>query len=131
MRLVTAVLTFLLLATCLSACKTAPFAGPHRPGTINHFVLFKLQNPADADELIRDCNDLAKQVPGVVSSYAGKPLDTGRPTVDRDYDVAFYAGFGRVEDYTAYTQHPAHLATVSKWKPRWQWIRVHDVKAEP
>ena len=100
---------------------------PPRPATINHVVFFKLQNPADADELITDCDRMLATIPGVVSYYAGKHIDTGRLTVNADYDVGLYIGFENEADYSAYVVHPNHVEGVNKWKPRWEWIRVHDV----
>lgn len=102
--------------------------GPPRPARINHLAFFKLKNPAEADALIADCDSMLATIPGVVSYYAGKHLDTGRgPRVDGDYDVGFYVGFESEADYARYVDHPAHVAAVEKWRPRWQWIRVHDV----
>jgi hypothetical protein len=107
---------------------TAPRdAAPPCPAKINHVVLFKLKNPADAVELIHDCDVLARSVPGIVSAFAGKPLETGRSNVDGSYDVGFYVGFASEQDYAAYVDHAAHIEAVNKWKPRWQWIRIHDV----
>lgn len=100
---------------------------PPRPARINHLAFFKLQNPSDAPELIADCDRMLARIPGVVSYYAGRHLDAGRSNIDGDYDVGFYVGFDSEADYAAYVKHPDHLAAVNKWKPRWQWIRIHDV----
>jgi len=100
---------------------------PPRPARINHVVFFRLQNPADANELIADCDRMLATIPGVTSYYAGKHIDTGRTTVDANYDVGFFVGFETEADYAAYVAHPNHVAAVNKWKTRWEWIRVHDV----
>ncbi len=117
----------LVLATgLLSACAATP-SGPRRPARINHLAFFKLQHPADADELIHDCDTMLATIPGVVSYYAGRHLEAGRATVDADYDVGFYVGFESEATYLQYVEHPAHLEVVKKWRQRWLWIRVHDV----
>lgn len=118
----------LTIAVSMAAgCATAHRGAPPRPARINHVVLFKLKNPADAAELIADCDRLLARIPGIVSYFAGPPLDTGRATVDGDYHVGFFVGFQTEDDYANYVQHPQHIAAVNKWRPRWQWIRVHDV----
>ncbi len=66
-------------------------------------------------------------MPGMVSYFAGKPLDTARPNIDANYDVAFYAGFDSRESYLLFVQSPQHKAAARKWKPRWEWIRFEDV----
>ena len=103
---------------------------PHRSGEAGSHqspAFFKLKNPADADELVRDCDRKLATIRGVVSYYAGKHLDVGRATVDGDYDVGLYVGFMTEADYAEYVEHPAHIEVVRKWRPRWRWIRVHDV----
>ncbi|MCZ6734370.1 MAG: Dabb family protein [Phycisphaerales bacterium] len=116
----------LAIVSLLGACAASP-TGPARPARINHLAFFKLKNPADADELVRDCDRKLATIRGVVSYYAGKHLDVGRATVDGDYDVGLYLGFMTEADYAGYVQHPAPIEVVRKWRPRWRWIRVHDV----
>jgi len=105
-------------------------AGPGRPARINHLAFFKLTDPGDRDALVRDCDELLASIPGVVSYYAGPPLDIGRDRVDGDYDVGFYVGFETVEAYEGYVVHPNHLEVVERWGPRLEWLRVHDVLDE-
>ena len=93
-------------------------------------VFFKLKDPAEAQALIHDCDARLSVIPGIVSYYAGKHLDTGRTTVDDNYDVGFYVGFMTIEDYQGYIEHPNHQAVVSEWRPRLEWLRVHDVLDE-
>lgn len=123
MRLTVAILILAGLATAglPAGCS------PERPARINHIVFFKLQEPADAAELIADCDlDLAS-VPGVTSYYCGQHGDFGRKNVESDYDVGFYVGFDSDEAYRAYLADPKHVEIVEKWKPRWEWIRIYDV----
>jgi hypothetical protein len=118
----------LLLALLLTAC--ASTSTPARPAQINHLAFFVLQDPDDARELIADCDAMASAIPGIVAYYCGTHLDTGRETVDGDYDVGFYVGFDSVEDLRAYVENPNHLALVTKWRPRLSSLRVHDVLDE-
>ena len=103
---------------------------PDRPARINHVVLFKLQEPAEAGELIADCDRELAVIPGVTSYFCGPPGDFGRDIVDSNYDVGFYVGFDTDEAYEAYLVDPRHVETVNKWKPRWEWIRIYDVMDE-
>ena len=115
----------------LSASVLVPFGctehGPARPARINHLAFFVLNDPADAPELIGDCDAMAGAIPGITSYYCGTHLDTGRETVDGSYDVGFYVGFDTVEDLQGYVAHPEHVALVTKWRPRLESLRVHDV----
>lgn len=92
-----------------------------------HPVYISLADPADAEELIADCDARLGDLP-MVSAYAcGRPLDTGRPEVAADYDVALVVAFDSVEDYRAYLAHEDHVWLVRKWKPRSSAMRIHDV----
>ena len=122
----------ILVACVLAALLALPGCaaarpGPPRPARINHIVFFKLKEPAEAQELLRDCDRLLATVPGIVAGYAGTHLEPARPGSDSDYDVGFYAGFMTEEAYRAYEAHPAHAEAVAKWGPRLQWLRVHDI----
>jgi hypothetical protein len=127
----------LLVAIALTGCSSQRIGSaddrsgaspPPRPARINHLAFFKLKNPADAPELIADCDRMLATIPGVVSYYAGTHLDTGRgERVDSNYDVGFYVGFENEQAYARYVDHPNHVAAVNKWRPRWEWIRVHDI----
>ncbi|MCL4742074.1 MAG: Dabb family protein [Phycisphaerales bacterium] len=136
-----------LLTTCLTAAVAVaatlaivpshaqPEAGqaarlPPRPAVINHVVFFKLKDGADADRLVDDCDRRLARIPGITSYFCGKHVDTGRPTVETDYDVAFYVGFDTLKDYAAYVDHPLHVAVVAEWRSRFEWIKVYDVHDE-
>lgn len=109
--------------------ETIRVAAP-RTALINHVVFFDLKDPADAPALIRDCDRRLATIPGVSSYFCGRHVDTGRATVDSDYDVGFYVGFESREDYAAYVEHPAHVALVNEWRPRFESIVVRDVLDE-
>lgn len=127
MKRILAVTTLAITAT---GCQ-GPMVGPHdftapAPGMINHVVFFDLKDPAESDELISNCYTLL-EIPEVVSGYAGTHYDIGRDSVLQDYDVGFFVAFDSEADYRAYIEHPAHVALVEKWRPRWDSIRVYDV----
>ncbi len=103
---------------------------PPRPAVVNHVVFFKLKDQADAARLIDDCDRRLARIPGITSYFCGRHVDTGRPTVETDYDVAFYVGFDTLKDYTAYVDHPLHVAVVAEWRSRFEWIKVYDVHDE-
>lgn len=117
-------IAFVLAATgCAATGRTAS-----RPALINHVVFIKLKDPADAPQAIADCDSRLGNLPMVQSYFCGPHLDTGRgDKVDSDYDVGLYLGFRSEADYTAYVEHPNHVELVTKWQPRWQWIRIEDV----
>jgi len=114
----------------LTGCASTSTDLPPRPALINHPVFFTLKNPADAQELIDDCNRILARIPGIVSYYCGRHFDTGRPTVDGDYTVGLFVGFDSAEDYEAYVVHPDHVRLVQKWRPRTEILRVHDILDE-
>jgi hypothetical protein len=121
---------FVLLVLTLGGCAAGPRMAP-RPARINHFVLVKLRNPADAPAAIADCNASLATIPGVVAFAAGAPIDTGRSdAVTADYDVGLFIGFMTEADYAVYVDHPCHTALVERWRPRVEWIRVYDVLDE-
>ena len=119
-----------LLVVFLMDGWAASWATPPRPARINHVVFFKLKNPEDAVKLIHDCDTKLATIPGVVSYFAGPHLETGRASVDTDYDVGSYVGLVREPAYRAYVDHPAHIAVVKKWKPRLESLLVRDVLDE-
>jgi hypothetical protein len=123
--------TALLTACLLAGCAAAPDGPePARPGRINHVVFFTLSDPADAAELIEDCNRMLTTVPGIASAYAGTHFDAAREGVEADYHVGFYVGFLSETDYQTYLDHPAHLEVVKQWRPRLERLRVYDVLDE-
>ncbi len=98
---------------------------------IHHVVLFKLADPSEAGALIGDCDARMARIPAVLSYWAGRHLETGRPAVDGDYDAALCLGFTDEAGYSEYVDHPEHRALVARWQPRLEWMRVHDVLDEP
>ena len=100
---------------------------PMAPAAINHIVFFKLRDPGDAGALIDDSRRMLGEIPGVLSLFAGPHIDTGRASVETDYDACLYVGFATPDDYAAYVVHPNHTGLVGKWKDRFEWYRVYDI----
>jgi predicted nucleotidyltransferase len=109
------------------AAPTVQSKRPPRPATINHIVFFKLKDPAKVDALVTDCDTQLAAIPGVASYFCGTHLDTGRDSVDDNYDVGLYIGFDSKADYETYVTHPNHTALVKKWLPALEWLQVRDI----
>ena len=63
----------ILAALLLQACASTS-SNPPRPARINHVVFFKLKNPSDAPELIRDCDTKLATIPWPRAEYRGAEL---------------------------------------------------------
>ncbi|MCC7390541.1 MAG: Dabb family protein [Phycisphaerales bacterium] len=120
----------LSLAACGSHHPSGPpttIAHPATPASLNHLVFFKLKNPAEADALVTESRETLGRIPGVISLFAGRHLDAGRPSVETAYDACVYVGFADAGDYAAYLTHPEHTSLVSRWKDRFEWFKVYDI----
>lgn len=122
--------TALIVLMIAAVCGCASSGPGLRPARIGHIVFFKLSDPGDRAALVADCDEKLPRIPGVVSYAAGRHLDVGRASVDGDYDVGLYVGFETEADYAAYVEHGLHKELVEAWKPRLEWLRVHDVLDE-
>ena len=127
------------LSGCASSAPSAPPleparpAGPAftlRPARISHVVLFKLLDQALADDMLAECDALLPAIPGVISYASGTHLETGRDSVDGDYDGALYVGFMTEAAYAGYLDHPDHVELANRWSPHLEWMRIYDVLDE-
>ena len=100
------------------------------PARINHVVFFKLKDPDEAAALVAESREALGTIPGVICLFAGQHADSGRPTVETGYDACVYVGFASMEDYAAYVSHPNHTGLVGRWKDRFEWYKVYDVRDE-
>lgn len=119
------------VALLLGGCAGTPAAGPVRPAPILHLVYFHLEDPGDAPALLGDCQELLPGIPGVVAYAGGTHLDTGRESVDGDYDVALLVGFADVDAYRVYLGHEAHLELLARWQDKLAGYTIHDVLDQP
>jgi hypothetical protein len=94
-------------------------------------VYFHLVDPAEAPLFLADCQELLPSIPGVVAYAAGSHLDTGRESVDGDYDLALLVGFSDLAAYQGYLGHPQHLELLARWKDRLASYTIHDVLDQP
>ncbi|MBX3321954.1 MAG: Dabb family protein [Phycisphaeraceae bacterium] len=117
-------LVALIGALAVGGCSSS---GPARPAMISHVVLIELSDPSLAGALIADCDRHLTDIKEVRSYASGQHLDTGRATVQSDYDVGLYIGFDSVEDYARYVEHPLHVELVDRWRSRIARMRVYDI----
>ena len=116
----------------LAACTVGKVPdGPVRPASILHLVYFHLEDPALAEDLLMDCQQQLSVIPGVVSYAAGMHLETGRDSVDGDYDLALLVGFDDTEAYQGYLVHANHLELLATWRSRISSYTIHDVLDPP
>ena len=117
------------LGSIATGCATAGGTSPGRaaPG-IQHVVLIKLRDPAQAPRLLAD-GEALRRIPGVRRYVSGRPVGAGRAAVDAGYDVGVTMDFASAADLERYLADPRHVALVEKWAPRWEWIRIHDFGA--
>lgn len=118
----------LVLAAGLGGCCNTPFARKSADASnLNHVVLISLQDPADAARCAADCRVMLAGIEAVETIWVGTPVDTGRDSVDGEYEVGLCVGFRTTDDLQAYLQDPRHLELVSVWRPRAARFRIFDV----
>ncbi|MBL9140356.1 MAG: Dabb family protein [Phycisphaerae bacterium] len=93
---------------------------------ITHIVLIQLKDPSRARELVEDCNRSLPGIPAVLAYACGEPLASDRPNVMKNYSVGFFVSFRDEEGYKEYTEDPAQLALVEKWRTAWKDVRIFD-----
>jgi hypothetical protein len=96
------------------------------PGRLQHVVLVEFTDKADLAAMKADSDAMLPTIPFVRGYACGTPVDTGRATVAKDYDLGIVVQFESVEDYQAYLAHPVHQQLVAKWRPRWRRSYIVD-----
>lgn len=81
---------------------------------ITHVVLFRLNDPDDADEARRRINALRGRIPQIRSLSAG--VDAGRD--DSRWQVALVSTHDDWDALEAYGRHPAHVEFLDWMRPR-------------
>lgn len=112
--------------TALVSPAALPVSTQLAPLVLRHVVLFTLKDSADRPALEQDCDRLLPSIPGVIEYSLGRPIDTGRSTVDGTYDLAVYLGFASIKEYRGYLVHPQHVALVAAWNGKFESVRVFD-----
>ncbi|MCA9294973.1 MAG: Dabb family protein [Phycisphaerales bacterium] len=121
------------LAAGLSGCSTSSRSAERdrttvsSPGVVHHPVFFTLNDPADRAALIADCDALLPVIPGVTAYACGVHHESGRSTVDSNYDVGLYIAFDSPASYASYVTHPNHVTLVERWKPHLKSLHVYDI----
>ena len=90
------------------------------PGRLQHVVLVELDDKSDIAAMKADSDSMLPRIPAVRGYVCGAPVDIGRATVAKDYDLGIVVQFDSVEDYQAYLAHPIHQELVAKWRPKWR-----------
>ncbi|MEY3143111.1 MAG: Stress responsive Barrel Domain [Planctomycetota bacterium] len=96
------------------------------PGRLQHVVLVELSDKSDIAAMKADSDLMLPRIPTVRGYVCGAPVDIGRATVAKDYDLGIVVQFDSVEDYQAYLVHPIHEELVSKWRPKWRRFYIVD-----
>lgn len=96
------------------------------PGRLQHVVLVELTDKADLAAMKADSDAMLPRIPTVRGYACGTPVDIGRATVAKDYDLGIVVQFDTTADYEAYLAHPIHQELVGKWRPRWRRSYIVD-----
>ena len=96
------------------------------PGRLQHVVLVELDDKSDIAAMKADSDSMLPRIPTVRGYVCGAPVDIGRATVAKDYDLGIVVQFDSVEDYQAYLAHPIHQELVAKWRPKWRRSYIVD-----
>lgn len=84
-------------------------------GTIRHMAIFTLKHPKDAQETAQFLEDGRRILSGIPVVRNFEVLRQTSPKTD--FDFGFSMEFASQEDYTAYNEHPDHVAFVEeRWK---------------
>lgn len=103
-------------------------ASPARMGEVLHVVLVRLNDPLDTAACADATLAMVDQIPSIRGAFLGLHLETGRDTVQGDYDLCLTLSFDSRDGLEAYIKHPAHMAILEEWGPRIEWIRIHDAR---
>lgn len=118
------------LTACLLGCSTSQT--PYDPGLINHVVLITLEDPSEAEALRTDCDTMLSTIPSVTVYACGPHVETGRSkAVNADYTLGLLVCFRDMAGYSAYLEHPGHVALLEKWKARFSALTIYDVGNDP
>ena len=118
--------SMVVLATCLTGCSTRHV--PHDPGMINHVVLITLEDPSEAEALRADCDSMLSTIPSVTVYACGPHVETGRSkAVVNEYTLGLLVSFQDMAGYSAYLEHPGHLALLEKWKSKFSKLTIYDI----
>lgn len=120
-----------LISGCRSYQEPRPAPRAEQAALISHMVFIELHDPNDYRKILADADQMLNTIPSVYRFAAGNHLDTGRPSVSSDYDLAIYLGFQSEEDLATYVDHDQHIRFVERWMPKIKSLRVYDMLDAP
>ncbi len=129
-------LVLILSVTATAGCYVGLSVGAGRlgdthKGKVEHVVLVWLKEPGNTvliDKLIGVSAEF-RDIPGVLSVSAGRPVHSNRPIVDATFDVGFVIEFESVDALQMYEKHPAHVRAVSEsLAPHARRVLVYDIE---
>ena len=115
---------------CL-VCFLAVSCQSPQPAGVSHVVICWLKTPGDeaARQQIIDATQTLRQIPGVVSVSAGRPIPSTRPVVDSSYDVGIVITFKDEAALHAYETNPIHVnARNEVLRPLAGKLVIYDIK---
>lgn len=118
----TPVIILIPLLLMLGACQ-------HRVAhsAITHVVIVNLTDPTQTEPVIADCDTLIADIDSINAYACGTHIETGRPVVLNDYDLALVVGFATKADYDAYLTSDQHTEFLKRWSDRIDRIRIFDI----
>lgn len=127
LALVSALAAVLMIG--LASCAARPVPRDRAP--ILHVVLVKLKQPGDAQRAYDDVVSVLNNTRAARDFIRGFHVDTGRPEVDADYDMALIMEFETRALYEKYLTSEAHGALLRVWRPHIAGLRIFDISKEP
>jgi hypothetical protein len=98
-----------------------------------HMVYFTLKDDSDAAQqrLVRACQKLLKDHPGVVYFSAGtRAREFDREVNDQNYHVGLHLVFADKAAHDKYQDAPTHTQFIEENRDNWQQVRVFDTYLE-
>ena len=93
-----------------------------------HHVFFYLKDPQNAKDeakLLEGLHKLAK-VPNIDYVHIGKPAETSRSVIVRDYTFSWMCFFKNIIEEEIYQTHPIHLDFIKDYAHLWEKVVVYD-----
>ncbi|MEO6286137.1 MAG: Dabb family protein [Dyadobacter sp.] len=93
-----------------------------------HHVYFYLKEPNNAQheaKLLEGLHKLAK-VPSIQYVHIGRPAETSRPVIVRDYTFSWMCFFANIIEEEIYQTHPIHLDFIKEYSSLWEKVVVYD-----
>ena len=93
-----------------------------------HHVYFWLTNPDSKEDLEALTEGLQKltSAPSINIYHIGKPADTNRDVIVRDYALSWLLIFNNKDDQEAYQADPVHHQFIEECKHLWSKVVVYD-----